>query len=185
MKLARGLAVFALSSMVAAAGADILEFNFALTPGQEVPPNNSNAAGAAQLLYDTDTQTYDLDVMVFGIGINDLMGAGPNSTPIHIHEAPMGVNGGIRVDVGFVSNFAPSGQGIRLMVDDGPFGGQQGNVFSDPNLNEAALLAGNMYLNVHTTSFPGGQIRGQIVPEPATMILLAGAGLALVGRRRG
>jgi hypothetical protein len=171
--------------MVAAAGADILEFNFVLQPQQEVPPNNSNAAGSAQLLYDTATQTYDLDVMVFGIGIGDLMGAGGNGTPIHIHEAPMGVNGPIRVDVGFVSSFAPSGQGIRLMVDDGPFGGQQGNIFSDPNLNEAALLAGNMYLNVHTQSFPGGQIRGQIVPEPASMLLLASAGLALAGRRRG
>jgi hypothetical protein len=47
---------------------------------------------------------------------------------------------------------------------------------------EAALIAGiedrETYLNVHTASFPGGEIRGILaVPEPGALLLL-GSGLA-------
>jgi hypothetical protein len=56
---------------------------------------------------------------------------------------------------------------------------------------EAALLAGlasnQTYLNIHTTNFGGGEIRGFLVaaPEPGTF-LLAGAVLAgfLIRRRK-
>lgn len=53
----------------------------------------------------------------------------------------------------------------------------------------AGLDAGRAYLNVHTSQFPGGEIRGfpvAVIPEPKTYALMA-AGLALVGlvvRRR-
>jgi hypothetical protein len=50
---------------------------------------------------------------------------------------------------------------------------------------EAALLAGmisgNAYLNIHSSAFPGGEIRGfLLVPEPASLGLL-GFGLATFG----
>ena len=43
----------------------------------------------------------------------------------------------------------------------------------------AALNSENTYANIHTTNFPGGEIRGQItpaVPEPSSLLLL-GTGL--------
>ena len=46
------------------------------------------------------------------------------------------------------------------------------------------LNAGGAYFNLHTTSFGGGEIRGQLqtVPEPGTLALVLGAiGLAAVG----
>ena len=49
---------------------------------------------------------------------------------------------------------------------------------------EADLLAGLWYLNLHTTQFGGGEIRGQVVPEPTSLVLLSVGGLALLRRRR-
>jgi hypothetical protein len=39
------------------------------------------------------------------------------------------------------------------------------------------ILAGRAYINFHTNQFPGGEVRGQIVPEPVSLLLF-GTGLA-------
>jgi hypothetical protein len=43
----------------------------------------------------------------------------------------------------------------------------------------AALMNGQFYMNVHTASFPGGEVRGNLVPvpEPATVLGLSAVGL--------
>lgn len=65
----------------------------------------------------------------------------------------------------------------------------QGGTTSSAEADLAAgIAAGKAYLNIHTSLFPGGEIRGFLdpVPEPSTL-LLAGAALAsltLLRRRR-
>jgi hypothetical protein len=57
-----------------------------------------------------------------------------------------------------------------------------------PAAEVANLLAGDTYINIHTSGFPSGEIRGQLVrqliaqpiPEPETYALML-AGLGLVG----
>jgi hypothetical protein len=71
-----------------------------------------------------------------------------------------------------------------------PFNAPVGGVISGVNVPLAqttidAMNAGLTYVNIHTTTFAGGEIRGQIglVPEPSTAALL-GMGLGVLFLRR-
>lgn len=48
------------------------------------------------------------------------------------------------------------------------------------------ILNGRTYLNIHTSQFGGGEIRGtlEVIPEPATSVLLAFSASLLIVRRR-
>lgn len=167
------------------AGAGISVFDFILEGQQEVPASASDALGVGSLTYFDDTQTFDLELVTDGLSIDELLGVGPNSSPIHIHMAPAGANGPIVVDLGLIADFVDEGFGIlSFSVSGVPIGGPQGLVpDSDPLLNEAALFRSELYVNIHTSAFPGGAIRGQI-PAPATLAGPAFVGLMAARRRR-
>ncbi len=141
----------------------------------------------AILQVDDVTGAYDFELFVSGITSTDLFRAGANSTPVHIHSAPVGANGSIVVDVanaGTITDIGTPANGFKLSVTGGTFGGVQGALNGpDVATNLANLLTDNLYVNVHTNAFNGGEIRGQLVPksvpEPAAVSLgllgLAGA----------
>ncbi|MCA9730401.1 MAG: CHRD domain-containing protein, partial [Candidatus Eisenbacteria bacterium] len=78
-------------------------------------------------------------------------------TAAHFHNNAIGVNGGVVRDIGgdFDGNTA---SGVWASSDAQPF--------TDELLKE--LLAGNLYVNVHTGTNPGGEIRGQVLPSSGT-----------------
>ena len=155
--------VAAVSVVMTPASADILLFESIMDGLQETPPNASPGTGFAELSFDTDTS-------ILTITSGSFSGLTAPSNNAHIHIAPPGVPG--PVVFGITHPFATGG----------PISGSG-------MLNAAqitALLAGELYINIHTANFPGGEIRGAIilVPAPGALALLALAGLTGTRRRR-
>ncbi len=152
--------LFGLSSAVA----QIWTFNDPLSGAQEVPPNSSPAMGQAWGTYDQSTRILRIMVHAHGF-VGDL-------TMGHIHRGAIGVNGPI---VFFLNN--TSGD-PRMWTSD--------NTFTLTEAQEADFLSGLWYVNLHTTVYPGGEIRGQLnpVPEPNTLLALGLGTMGLLLRRR-
>lgn len=183
-----GLCTIAALSLGATASAGILSANFTLSGAQEVPANGSSALGIGMIEYDTTTDTFDITLFAVGIALGDLRPVGANGTPVHIHLAPAGSNGPIVIDLGFLASFQQEGLGISYSATGVAAGGTFGAIVSDPATVRQAFIDGNLYVNIHTNAFPGGEIRGQIpplpIPTPATAALMGVAGLVATRRRR-
>lgn len=167
--------LFSVLAIFAAPGLSLAAFITAtatLDGLQEVPSNGSSATGFITVTVDDTTNLFDATLTVDGIFTADLTGAGGNSTPVHLHNAPPGSNGGIVVDLAFLQAPSDTATGFEIVIDDLLFGGTQGAIVSDPATNLAELIAGNIYVNVHTSAFPAGEIRGDLaIPEPSTFAL--------------
>jgi hypothetical protein len=142
------------SMMIQSARADIVVFTAQMLAGNEVPPVSNaeiNANGSAVVTIDTALNTARFDFTV-----------GNLTTPVilaHVHEAPAGVNGPIRID-SLISPAAPLPPVSGFVT------------FSRSNLTAPAdvvqrILANpaGFYFNVHTALNPGGVVRGQLVRQ--------------------
>lgn len=177
------------------AEADLITYDAILTGPDESPPNASPGTGIA--LVDIDTVA---DTMQVQSTFSDLL---ENTTAAHIHAATAVAGAG----TAGIATTVPFFPGFPIGVTSGTYDhlfdltvlSTYNPAFVTANGGtaasaEAALLAaladGKAYFNIHTTMFPGGEIRGFLaptaVPEPSTLLLVGSGliGLAVYGRRR-
>lgn len=162
-----------LSICVLAAGATLLQgvaasaqtsviMRTTLTGGEETPAMIlSGAVATAEVALDPTNQEIAVRLRVFNL---------PNgSTASHIHVGPKGVSGPVVIDfpigTGRTGDFT-----LNFRVHDGPaFHARPEigiNTFADAL---QSIAGGNAYVNIHSTAFPGGEIRGQLsVADPNT-----------------
>ena len=112
-------------------------FGATINGASEETPTGSAATGTATGTYNTSTKILNLTVTYTGL------------TPVagHIHKGAVGVSGPVIFP--FTSLTSP------ITFTSAPLDATQ----------EADLMAGNYYVNLHTTAFPGGEIRGQLLKK--------------------
>jgi len=143
----------------------VLMFEATLSSAQETGVVNSPATGFGTVVLNNTEDQITVNLSWTGL-------TAP-ATASHIHgPAAPGVNAGV------VFPFS----GVPAVTS----GAIPEQVFTMPAARLADFKAGLYYFNIHTSNYPGGEIRGQIrlVPEPATMSMLALGALLLRHRRR-
>lgn len=170
-------AVFAAVGTAVSANAAIVTLQANLSGANEVPANASTATGTAIMVIDTTTLAFTFDLSFTGLGTPSRAG--------HIHNGAAGTNGPVIFGLDNAATWAliPVGaQGVTSFSTNGAL--QSPTAF--PAAQLANLLAGNNYVNVHSTGIPSGEIRGQLVviPAPAAAGLFGAAALVAVRRRR-
>jgi hypothetical protein len=122
--------------VVPAAFAEVVPLKADLKASNEVPPNDSTATGVADASFDTDSKALSVTATFEGL-------SGP-AIGAHIHgPGEQGANAGIVLR--FESVASPTTLSATLT-----------------DAQAADLLAGKLYVNIHTELNPGGEIRGNL-----------------------
>jgi hypothetical protein len=114
-----------------------------LTGTEEVPPNDSAGTGSLQATYDSES-----NVLNYTVTYSGLTG---DPTAAHFHgPADPGENAPPTVPV--EGSLASPISGTATLTD----------------AQEAELLAGQWYFNLHTAQYPDGELRGQVLQSAAS-----------------
>jgi hypothetical protein len=143
-------------------------FSASLSGLQEVPPNGSPGTGTLNGTLTGGPGAWTFSYSGSFSNLVSTVNAQPSGG--HLHLAPPGVNGPV------VHGLVNLDTGVMA----GSFSGTWTTATGLSDTMVGDLMAGNIYINIHTASFPGGEIRGQLVPEPSTIGLFAAGGAALL-----
>jgi len=187
------IAAAVLTTTVApSANAAVHIFGANLSGSNEVPPNASPGSGFVKVTIDDIANTIQFNADFSGLtgmttaahvhccslpGANAPVAVGPGTLP----SFPLGVSSG---SYDFTLNLLDAATYTAGFVTN--FGG--GTLQGARDTIIARMMDGETYFNIHTSVFPGGEIRGQLaaIPEPESWAMMIG-GFALVGaaiRRR-
>ncbi len=173
--------------------AQVILYSTTLSGPAESPPNASAGTGFAFVTLDLTLKTMRLQTTFSGLT--------GNVTASHIHAAtalPGVGTAGVATQTPTFSGF-PLGNTFGMY--DNTFdmtlassfnpayitahGGTTAQAFTDLS---TAIAGGQAYLNVHSSAFPGGEVRGFLAPaaapEPGTLALVALGGLGVALRLR-
>lgn len=166
--------------------ADLTTFGLQGSAGSGITAANEpgdTGTGSGDLLqfstYDSSANILTLNV-AWGSG-NGFTDLSSTANLVNLHF----VEDGLPPDV-----FEQSGQAFLTLdgVDQSPNSGGFSGQLSIPEEREADLLAGRVYLHIHTDDFSGGEARGyfvtQAVPEPGALGLLSFVSIGMLVRRK-
>jgi len=110
----------------------------------EVPANSSTGSGTLDGNFNTKTKVVTLNLK-WSLGKT-----GDTSTMAHIHKGAVGVGGPVVIPI----KGLPSGStNQEFSFVSGPLTAEQ----------EAELKAGSYYVNIHSNTYPGGELRAQLI----------------------
>jgi hypothetical protein len=148
-----------------------LGLNSALLQGdingiQETPPNVRAAVGNAFLNYDNATRNF----LGFSVSVSGITPA--QVTGLKLRRGPVNAAGPVVINLIGSGSLTASGDGFQYNA----------GLLTLPPEHEAALLGGLLYVEVETTAFPGGEIRGQIMSfAPISPVASAATGISAGG----
>lgn len=131
-------------------GVPAQEINVSLSGGSEVPPNRSAATGKGTFWVHTDRTLNGF-----------IETSGMEASAAHLHLGAAGANGAVVLELVRTSNAGP------IAMEHFPISGASWSVSRSARLDEeqyAAFIAGEIYVHVHSASYPEGEIRGQLRP---------------------
>lgn len=148
-------AVAALTLVPAPALAQSVNMAALLTGGGEVPKVSTGAFGTASVLVDVTASELTIRLSLFNL---------PTSTTVgHIHIGSLDVAGPTMIDFPASAVAGRSGDfSVEFRVGASAFTARAAQGVLTISDAIQTILAGQAYINIHTSANPGGEIRGQL-----------------------